>query len=206
MVNFGGMDMNRRQFTRGSLAAAAWGLPPATVMALGMDEAAAGVRAALERGAASAVSLLGRSDGFLGNPKVRIPLPGMLEDAAKLLSRLGQKQRVEELVTAMNRAAEQAVPEARTLLMDAVRALSVEDAIDVVRGGSTSVTDFFARKTRAPLTTRSSCPSSPGPPRRCSWPTATTPLRRGRPVSAWSRATTPTCSNTSPARRWTACT
>lgn len=146
--------MKRRQFTRGGLAVAAWGLPPAAALALGMDEAAAGVRAALERGAASAVSLLGRSDGFLGNPKVRIPLPGMLEDAAKLLSRLGQKQRVEELVTAMNRAAEQAVPEARTLLLDAVRALSVEDAIDVVRGGPTSVTDFFARKTRAPLTTR----------------------------------------------------
>lgn len=146
--------MDRRQFTHGTLAAAAWGLHPTAQAALGMDDAAAGVRAALERGAASAVSLLGRNDGFLGNPKVRIPLPGVLEDAAKLLKRLGQGKRVDELVTAMNRAAERAVPEARPLLQDAVRNLSVEDAVAIVRGGSTSVTDFFARKTRSPLTTK----------------------------------------------------
>ena len=52
------------------------------------------------------------SDGFLGNPKVRIPLPGLLDDAAKLLKATGQQKRVDELVTAMNRAAEAAVPEA----------------------------------------------------------------------------------------------
>lgn len=143
--------MERRQFTRASLTALTWGLPLAAHAALAMDDAAAGVRAALERGAASAVNLLGRNDGFLANPKVRIPLPGMLEDAAKLLSKLGQKKRVDELVTAMNRAAEQAVPEAKELLLATVRELSVEDALSIVRGGQTSVTDFFARKTREPL-------------------------------------------------------
>lgn len=143
--------MERRQFTGAALVLAAWGLPLTARAALGMDDAAAGVRAALERGAASAINLLGRNDGFLGNPKVRIALPGMLEDAARLLSKLGQKRRVDELVTAMNRAAEQAVPEARDLLLNTVRALSVEDALSIVRGGQTSVTDFFARKTREPL-------------------------------------------------------
>ena len=72
-----------------------------------------GIRAALERGAGAAVDLLGRKDGFLGNPKVRIPLPGYLKDAAKLLRLTGQQQQVDELVTAMNRAAEAAVPEAK---------------------------------------------------------------------------------------------
>ena len=109
------------------------------------------MRAALERGATAAVSLLGVADGFLGNPKVRIALPGALDDAARLLSKLGQKKRVDELITAMNRAAEAAVPEARHLLVDTVRKLSVEDALGIVRGGPTSVTDFFARKTREPL-------------------------------------------------------
>jgi hypothetical protein len=85
---------------------------------------------------------------------VRIPLPGYLNDAARLLRTLGQGRKVDELVTAMNRAAEAAVPKARQLLTDTVRKLSVEDALDIVRGGSTSVTDFFARKTRAPLTER----------------------------------------------------
>jgi len=115
------------------------------------SDAASGIRAALERGALSAVALLGKTDGFLGNPKVRIPLPGYLEDAAKLLRKLGQGKRVDELVTSMNRAAEQAVPEAKTMLVQAARGITVEDALRIVRGGDTSVTDYFAGKTRTPL-------------------------------------------------------
>jgi hypothetical protein len=143
--------MRRRQFTLGTTGLVAWGCALDAHAQLGAADAAAGVRAALERGAAAAVSMLGATDGFLGNPKVRIPLPGALQDAATLLSRLGQKKRVDELITAMNRAAEAAVPEARQLLVDTVRKLSVDDALGIVRGGSTSVTDFFARKTREPL-------------------------------------------------------
>ena len=114
-------------------------------------DAASGLRAALERGAVAAVGLLGRPDGFLGNPKVRIPLPGFLDDAAKLLKFTGQQKRVDELVTAMNRAAEAAVPEAKSLLIAAVKGISVGDARRIVGGGEDSVTRFFADKTRAPL-------------------------------------------------------
>jgi hypothetical protein len=114
-------------------------------------DAASGVRAALERGASSAVSLLGRSGGFLGNPKVKIELPGFLQDAAKLLKATGQGKRVDELVTAMNRAAEAAVPEAKTLLVSAVKSMSVDDAVKIVKGGDNSVTQFFSTKTREPL-------------------------------------------------------
>jgi Protein of unknown function (DUF4197) len=119
--------------------------------ALSEGDAAAGVRAALERGAVAAVGLLGQRDGFLGNPKVRIALPGYLNDAGKLLKNTGQGKQVDELVTAMNRAAEAAVPEAQGLLVAAAKSMSVEDALRIVRGGDTSVTDFFARKTREPL-------------------------------------------------------
>jgi hypothetical protein len=123
------------------------------VFAAGLSEsdAAGGIRAALERGARSAVALLGKTDGFLGNPKVRIPLPGHLEDAANLLRKLGQGRRVDELVTSMNRAAERAVPEAKSLLVQAAKSISVEDALRIVRGGDTSVTAYFAGKTREPL-------------------------------------------------------
>lgn len=114
-------------------------------------DATKGLKAALETGAAAAVKLLGRPDGFLGNPKVRIPLPGYLKDAARLLSALGQRRQVEELETAMNRAAENAVPLARKLLTDAVRTMSVTDARNILAGGDTSVTEFFADKTRKPL-------------------------------------------------------
>ena len=144
--------MRRRAVTSALIAAPAVGYFSAVqAFAANEADAAAGVRVALERGAHAAVNLLGRNDGFLGNPRVRIELPGFLKDAAKLMKATGQGKRVDELVTAMNRAAEAAVPQARALLMDAVKSMSVEDAVKVVRGGDTSVTDFFSRKTREPL-------------------------------------------------------
>ena len=143
--------MDRRKFTSVALGAGLVGAPLSAFAALGEADAASGVRAALERGAQVALAGLGRPDGFLGNPKVRIPLPGFLADAAKLLKATGQQQKVDELVTAMNRAAEAAVPQAKELLVQTVKTMSVQDALRIVRGSSTAVTEFFASKTRAPL-------------------------------------------------------
>jgi hypothetical protein len=141
--------MKRRRFT---VAAGSLLLPLAgRASVLSESDAASGIRTALARGAEAAVSLLGRSDGFLANPRVRIPLPGALDDAARLMKTLGQGKRVDALVMAMNRAAEAAVPEARALLLAAARSVTVDDAVRIVRGGDTSVTDYFAGKTRTPL-------------------------------------------------------
>jgi len=114
-------------------------------------EAGNGLKMALEQGAAAAVALLGRNDGFLGNPKVRISLPGYLEDAAKLMKTLGQGKRIDELVTSINRAAEAAVPMGTGLLVGAVWSMNVNDAKNILQGGDTSVTRFFSEKTREPL-------------------------------------------------------
>jgi hypothetical protein len=145
--------MRRREFTAGCVSASAlWGLADSAAAAeLSETDAASGVRAALERGAVAAVGLLGKTDGFLGNPKVRIPLPGFLNDGAKLLKAMGQQKRMDELVTAMNRAAEAAMPEAKALLVNAVKGMSVEDGRKILTGGDNSVTQFFAGKTREPL-------------------------------------------------------
>jgi hypothetical protein len=124
---------------------------PAEAGLLGQADATAGIRAALERGAVAAVELLGRTDGFLGNPQVRIPLPKFLDDAAKLLRATGQGKRVDELVVSMNRAAELAVPEAKPILVRAAKAVTADDAVRIVRGGDTSVTEYFAGKTRVTL-------------------------------------------------------
>lgn len=150
--------MDRRQFgslSGYSLAAVLW-LAHAKAHALSLGdlsntEASQGLKTALEKGALAAVNLLGKTDGFLGNEKVRIPLPGFLEDAAKLLKTLGQGKRVDELVTSMNRAAETAVPLAKDLLVAAVKSMTVTDAKKILSGGETSVTGFFAEKTREPL-------------------------------------------------------
>jgi len=133
------------------LVAAAGGLPAWAVLAAGEADSALGVRAALERGALSAVNLLGRTDGFFANPRVRIPLPPSFERVAKVLRMVGQQRKLDDLVLAMNRAAEAAVPEAKSLLVQAVRSISIEDALDLVRGDDTAVTQFFERKTREPL-------------------------------------------------------
>ena len=114
-------------------------------------DASSGLKAALGQGAQAAVALLGRPDGFLGNPKVRIGLPGSLDDAAKLLKTFGQGQRIDELLTAINRAAETAVPMGQDLLVGAVQSMTVTDAKNILTGGDTSVTQFFADKTRTPL-------------------------------------------------------
>ena len=150
--------MNRRHFnslSAGSVAALiALVHLQARALSLGdltNAEASQGLKTALEKGALAAVSLLGKTDGFLGNDKVRIPLPGFLNDAAKLLKSLGQGKRVDELLTSMNRAAETAVPLAKDLLVSAVKSMNVNDAKKILSGGETSVTGFFAEKTRDPL-------------------------------------------------------
>lgn len=148
--------MHRRGFISANVIGLGSSLIGSRVHASWLDQAdaSAGVRAALERGALSAVGLLGRTDGFLGNALVRIALPGYLNDGARILKALGQQRRVDELVTAMNRAAESAVPQAQELLISTVRNLSVQDAVRIVQGGETSVTDFFSARTRAPLSER----------------------------------------------------
>ena len=149
--------MERRKFTCRALTLAGWGClgaAPAwawSLADLSDADATAGLRTALERGALTAVNLLGRTDGFLGNPKVRIPLPAYLQDASQLLRTFGQGKRLDRLETAMNRAAEAAVPEAKALLVNAVKTMSVQDAKQILRGGDTSVTEFFSGKTREPL-------------------------------------------------------
>ncbi len=119
--------------------------------ALSETDAASGIRAALERGANSAVAVLGRQDGFMGNPQVHIELPHALQSAAKLAKATGQGRKVEELELAMNRAAEAAVPQARALLVNAVKSMSVDDGLKILRGGEDSATRFFEAKTRAPI-------------------------------------------------------
>ena len=117
-------------------------------------EANQGLKAALEKAAVAAVGLLGQPDGFLGNEKVRIPLPGYLEDIAKWMKKLGQGKRVDELVTSMNRAAEAAVPLAKDALVGAVKSMNFTDAKNILSGGDNAMTTFFAEKTRSPLFTK----------------------------------------------------
>jgi hypothetical protein len=117
-------------------------------------EAAAGLKAALERGSTVAVASLGRSDGFFGNPQVKIPLPESMQRAEKLMRRFGMGKHADELIVTLNRAAEAAVPEARQLFVDSVRKMTVQDAKGILQGGDTAGTAYFRRMTEDPLRKR----------------------------------------------------
>ncbi|MGH8748964.1 MAG: DUF4197 domain-containing protein [Burkholderiales bacterium] len=137
------------------LAALAWCQPAAAQLdRISKKDAVAALKAALDKGARQAVSSLGRSDGFLGNPRVRIPLPESLQKAEGLMRRLGMGRYADELVLSMNRAAEAAVPEAKTLLVRAVKKMSIEDAKSILTGGDTAGTMYFRRATEVQLRAR----------------------------------------------------
>jgi hypothetical protein len=114
-------------------------------------DAASGIKGALLDGASSAIGKLGVAGGFLNNPKVRIPLPPALQQVAKGMRLVGRGKDADDLEAAMNEAAEQAVPQARTLLTNAVRTMSISDAKKILTGGDDSVTQFFREKTAASL-------------------------------------------------------
>ncbi len=128
---------------------------PALAVSLGDlsdRDAAGGLKEALTQGVGKAVALLGRTDGFLGNSQVRIPLPDGLRQAESVMRFTGMGRQAGELVTAMNRAAEAAVPEAKQLLVGAVEQMTVDDAKKILTGGDDSATRYFQSKTMDPLT------------------------------------------------------
>jgi hypothetical protein len=134
-------------------------LVPATVSAAGLADisnrdAINGLKEALTRGSHSAVARLGVENGFLGNDRVKIPLPPSLRRLEAVMRSIGMDGHADELVLRMNRAAEAAVPEARTLLVDAAKRMSVQDAKGILTGGEDAATQYFKRTTSEPLTTR----------------------------------------------------
>jgi hypothetical protein len=115
-------------------------------------DAGRGLKDALTQGSAAAVAKLGVENGFLGNDKVRIPLPDALKRVEGMLRIVGMQKQVEDLVTAMNRAAEQAVPEAKALLVNAVKNMSWQDAKGILAGSDTAATEYFRKTTSDQLT------------------------------------------------------
>ena len=130
-------------------------LPAAAGIAdLSNADAVSGLKQALTDGSAVAVKMLGQDNGYFGNAKVKIPLPPSLQKIESGLRMMGMKKQADELVLSMNRAAEAAAPEARQLLVDAVKKMSVQDAKAILTGGDTAATDYFRRTTQDQLTQR----------------------------------------------------
>ena len=126
----------------------------AGIAELSNADAVNGLKQALTDGSAAAVKMLGQDNGYFGNAKVKIPLPPSLQKIESGLRMMGMKKQADELVLSMNRAAEAAAPEAKQLLVDAVKKMSVQDAKAILTGGDTAATDYFRRTTQDQLTQR----------------------------------------------------
>ena len=114
-------------------------------------EIEAGLREALTVGTQRVASQLGQTDGYFGDPKIRIPLPGELGELQQTLSRVGLSGPLDDLQLRLNRGAEAAVPQARDLVSEAVRSITLDDAIGILNGGDTAATDFLRAKTESQL-------------------------------------------------------
>jgi hypothetical protein len=109
------------------------------------SDIAAGLKEALAKGTTHAINSLGRTDGFWGNAKVRIPLPGKLKQVGDLARQVGQGAKVDAFELSMNRAAEKAVPQVADIFGDAIRKMTLQDARGILTGGDHAATDFFRR-------------------------------------------------------------
>lgn len=127
------------------------GVQAASLADLSNADTSKGLKEALSQSAGAAVAKLGKENGFLGDPRVKIPLPESLKKVEGMMRTFGMGKQADELVTRMNRAAEAAVPEAKAILLDAVKKMSVTDAKNIVTGGENAATEYFRNATSGPL-------------------------------------------------------
>jgi hypothetical protein len=143
-----------------SIAQAGWldklfggGQSPSNIVtaaaALSEEEITKGLKEALATGTEKAIANLGKTNGFLNNLEVKIPMPQKLQEVDKGLRMIGQGRYADEFVATMNHAAETAVPEAGAIFADAIRGMTLADAKNILGGPDDAATQYF-RKTGEP--------------------------------------------------------
>ena len=114
---------------------------------LSTDKITSGLKEALSIGTGKAVETASQEDGYFKNPDIRIPLPSKVTKMEKILDAAGMGQQVSDFKLSMNRAAEQAAPEAKDLFLDAITQMSFSDAQNILEGGDNAATLYFKDKT-----------------------------------------------------------
>ena len=104
------------------------------------------IKEALQTGTRYAISNLSKKDGFLSDPKVKIPLPSSLQKAANIVKKYGGKKYVDDFEAAINHAAEKAIPQTYEIFQNSIKNLSIKDAKILLRGKDGSITNFFREK------------------------------------------------------------
>jgi hypothetical protein len=120
---------------------------------LTVEKIVRGLKEALRLGAGAAVETAGRRDGYWGSARLRVPMPQELATLERTLRQVGLARQVEEFHLSMNRAAERAAPAARGILVDAITAMTIDDARRILDGADAAATDYFRARTSGPLAT-----------------------------------------------------
>ena len=115
-------------------------------------EAGAGIKEALSQGLVKAVLQLNKEDGFFKDALYKILLPPDAKKVENTLRDLGLGSMVDKAILQINRGAEDAAGYAKPIFVNAIKSMTLSDAIGLVRNGDTSITHFFREKTTAQLT------------------------------------------------------
>ena len=121
-------------------------------VSLSNDKIASGLKEALTVSTGKAVAETGRPDGYFKNQAIKIPLPSNLRTVSKGMRLVGMGAQVDDLELGMNRAAEQAAPEAKRIFLDAVTKMTFNDARQILAGNNTAATQYFQTHSTAELT------------------------------------------------------
>lgn len=119
---------------------------------LSSETIANGLKEALEIGTRKAVEKVSQEGGYLNNPQIRIPLPPRVQQAAGLMRQLGLNKMADDFEQSINRAAEKAAPQATSIMIDAIKNMSIDDARTILNGDNDAATRFFEERTRDKLT------------------------------------------------------
>lgn len=122
-----------------------------TATTLSNADIAAGLREALRVGSDNVVNQLGQTNGYYEDPKAHIPLPDSLGRVRDTLARVGLAEQLDDLELRMNRAAEAAAPKARTMFVDAIRNMTLDDARAIYNGPEDAATRYFQEQMSTPL-------------------------------------------------------
>ena len=119
---------------------------------LSESKVASGLKEALRVGTTKAVQITGKPDGYFGNEAIKILMPNDLRPLEKGLRVVGYGPKIDDFILSMNRSAEAAAPAARKIFVDAILAMSFDDARKILSGGDTAATEYFKDKTTGHLT------------------------------------------------------
>ena len=118
---------------------------------LSTDTIVAGLKRGLDTGVDRALAELGKPDGFFANAAFKIPLPAELAKGEKLLRKAGQDKLADDLVLALNRAAEKSVAETTPIFKEAITGMTLADAREILEGPKDAATKYFRSKTEEAL-------------------------------------------------------